>query len=161
MTPRLKPGLPICLNREPYQNARTQWSRRSGLNGRPAVYETAALPTELRRLSRETTQLTRVFSQPQGVFRPITDNRDQQPPGFIALACHTNRRGHGPLLKLGNRLQPDYGPLAWPGETEGLLLVSILLTGHLGHLPLRVGAQFAGQNGAVFVEICGAAQASE
>ena len=28
------------------------WSRRSGLNGRPAVYETAALPTELRRPSR-------------------------------------------------------------------------------------------------------------
>lgn len=27
-----------------------KWSRRSGLNGRPAVYETAALPTELRRL---------------------------------------------------------------------------------------------------------------
>jgi hypothetical protein len=26
------------------------WSRRPGLNGRPAVYETAALPTELRRL---------------------------------------------------------------------------------------------------------------
>ena len=27
-----------------------RWSRRPGLNGRPAVYETAALPTELRRL---------------------------------------------------------------------------------------------------------------
>src|SRR4051812_47426643 len=26
------------------------WSRRSGLNGRPADYESAALPTELRRL---------------------------------------------------------------------------------------------------------------
>jgi hypothetical protein len=46
------------------------------LNGRPAVYETAALPTELRRLSRETTQLTRVFSQPQGVSiqRQTTDD---------------------------------------------------------------------------------------
>ena len=46
-----------------------KWSRRSGLNGRPAVYETAALPTELRRPFRESPQLTRVFSQPQGVFR--------------------------------------------------------------------------------------------
>src|SRR3954468_1436827 len=27
------------------------WSRRSGLNGRPADYESAALPTELRRLA--------------------------------------------------------------------------------------------------------------
>jgi hypothetical protein len=30
------------------------WSRRPGLNGRPAVYETAALPTELRRHLGET-----------------------------------------------------------------------------------------------------------
>ena len=29
------------------------WSRRPGLNGRPAVYETAALPTELRRHPRD------------------------------------------------------------------------------------------------------------
>src|SRR5690349_16697967 len=28
-----------------------KWSRRSGLNGRPADYESAALPTELRRLA--------------------------------------------------------------------------------------------------------------
>lgn len=32
----------------------TVWSRRPGLNGRPAVYETAALPTELRRHLGET-----------------------------------------------------------------------------------------------------------
>ena len=53
---------------EGYESAGVIWSRRSGLNGRPAVYETAALPTELRRPSRKTSQLTRVFSQPQGVF---------------------------------------------------------------------------------------------
>ena len=53
---------------------RVLWSRRSGLNGRPAVYETAALPTELRRPLRKSPQLTRVFSQPQGVFRATTDD---------------------------------------------------------------------------------------
>ena len=55
------------LNREPVETSSGYWSRRSGLNGRPAVYETAALPTELRRLSRKISQLTRVVSQPQGV----------------------------------------------------------------------------------------------
>src|SRR6185295_14683148 len=35
------------------------WSRRSGLNGRPAVYETAALPTELRRRGVNLAQLQR------------------------------------------------------------------------------------------------------
>ena len=50
------------------------WSRRSGLNGRPAVYETAALPTELRRPLRKSPQFTHVFSQPQGVFRATTDD---------------------------------------------------------------------------------------
>ncbi len=53
------------------------WSRRSGLNGRPAVYETAALPTELRRPSRRNPQLTRVFSQPQEVFRSMTEQRPE------------------------------------------------------------------------------------
>jgi hypothetical protein len=51
------------------------WSRRSGLNGRPAVYETAALPTELRRPLRKSSQLTRVFSPPQGVFRSTANER--------------------------------------------------------------------------------------
>src|SRR5258708_13866929 len=31
------------------ESFREKWSRRSGLNGRPADYESAALPTELRR----------------------------------------------------------------------------------------------------------------
>jgi hypothetical protein len=33
-----------------FKSSAKDWSRRPGLNGRPAVYETAALPTELRRL---------------------------------------------------------------------------------------------------------------
>jgi hypothetical protein len=68
-------AIPSTVNQLKHQ--RGLWSRRSGLNGRPAVYETAALPTELRRPSRKSPQLTRVFSQPQGVFvqRQTTDEK--------------------------------------------------------------------------------------
>ena len=43
---------PVNFQQEPSTFKNLIWSRRSGLNGRPAVYETAALPTELRRPSR-------------------------------------------------------------------------------------------------------------
>jgi hypothetical protein len=49
---------------------RDLWSRRSGLNGRPAVYETAALPTELRRLSLERHNLHGFFLSLKGFFAP-------------------------------------------------------------------------------------------
>lgn len=45
------------------------WSRRPGLNGRPAVYETAALPTELRRHLGET-----VGRRDEVLFGMITAN---------------------------------------------------------------------------------------
>jgi hypothetical protein len=44
------------------------WSRRSGLNGRPAVYETAALPTELRRPAYGHQQLTLLDPEGSRVF---------------------------------------------------------------------------------------------
>ena len=78
--------------------SRIVWSRRSGLNGRPAVYETAALPTELRRLSHKSPQLTRVFSEAQGVFRlRQTGNKTLRPrrSGWLKTAGanghHLNR----------------------------------------------------------------------
>ena len=46
--PALQPGK--AKRREVIES---KWSRRSGLNGRPADYESAALPTELRRPWRE------------------------------------------------------------------------------------------------------------
>ena len=137
-----------------------KWSRRSGLNGRPAVYETAALPTELRRPSCETSQLTRVFSQPQGVFRATTDDRTNMLQTQRSGLPHQLPR-HWPLLKPRNRLQPDQGSMAWPREAERLLFVSILLMSYLEHLPLGIGAQFTGKNGTVLIEVCGTAQAFE
>jgi hypothetical protein len=95
------------------------WSRRSGLNGRPAVYETAALPTELRRLSRETSQFTRDFSQPQGVFCPTTDDRNQQAPDFNTLACLTNRHDHGRYLNLATGCSLTMAPWPGPGRQRG------------------------------------------
>jgi hypothetical protein len=47
-----------------------KWSRRSDLNRGPAVYETAALPTELRRLDAESNQLIRGWQANSGVLRP-------------------------------------------------------------------------------------------
>ena len=96
-----------------------KWSRRSGLNGRPAVYETAALPTELRRLSHETTQLTRVFSQPQGVFRPTTDDRDQQAPDCNTLACLPKHRDPGCYLNLATGCSLTMDPWPGPGRQRG------------------------------------------
>ena len=55
---------------EHYQSGRKLWSRRSGLNGRPAVYETAALPTELRRLSLNRHNLHGFFLSLKGFFAP-------------------------------------------------------------------------------------------
>src|SRR2546428_8220668 len=67
------------------------WSRRSDLNRRPAVYETAALPTELRRPLRASPQLTRVFSQPQGIFRATTDERQNSPCPTLWLTDHRRK----------------------------------------------------------------------
>ena len=83
------------------------WSRRSGLNGRPAVYETAALPTELRRLSYETTQLTWDFSQPQGIFRVTTETDAQQHYLNLATGCSlTKAPWPGPGRQRGSCLFP-------------------------------------------------------
>jgi len=79
------------------------WSRRSGLNGRPAVYETAALPTELRRPLRKTSQLTWVFSQPQGVFRATTDEKRDFPRPTLWLTDQLSGN-NGPLFELSDWL---------------------------------------------------------
>ncbi len=73
----MEAGVPLVAGTSSVYSRDLRWSRRSGLNGRPAVYETAALPTELRRPSRKV-QLTRVFSQPQGVFRASTDDDENK-----------------------------------------------------------------------------------
>ena len=70
--PPIKPGLNrSCLFAwigDHCQSARAPWSRRSGLNGRPAVYETAALPTELRRPSCEHDNLHGFYLSLKGFF---------------------------------------------------------------------------------------------
>jgi hypothetical protein len=57
------------------------------------------------------------------------------------------------LFEPRNGLQSDQGPLAWSGETEGLLFVAILFPGYLAHLLLGVDAEFTGEDRAVLVEI--------
>jgi hypothetical protein len=79
------------------------WSRRSGLNGRPAVYETAALPTELRRPLRKSSQLTWVFSQPQGVFLATTDEKRDFPRPTLWLTDQLSGN-NGPLFELSDWL---------------------------------------------------------
>ena len=139
-----------------------KWSRRSGLNGRPAVYETAALPTELRRPLRKVHNLHGFFLSLKGFFvhRQTTDEKIRRalPDALTDKPAVVKQ---WPLLEPGNGLQPDQGSLAWPREAEGLLLVAILLVRHLEHLPLGIGAEFARKDGAVLIEVCCTTQAFE
>jgi hypothetical protein len=111
------------------------WSRRSGLNGRPAVYETAALPTELRRPSRKSPQLTRVFSQPQGIYRAMTDERQDSP-------CPTNWLTNQPSGCNGRYLDRATGcsltkaPWPGPGRQRGSCSLSYCSWAILSTCPL-------------------------
>jgi len=69
------PADDVMLPDEP-QTFDITWSRRPGLNGRPAVYETAALPTELRRHLAGNAYPTQVLARPQVVFQAGHFNRD-------------------------------------------------------------------------------------
>jgi hypothetical protein len=75
--PASTPIPPTATLRHPMSQKKTpcnHW-RSQGVFCCCQVYETAALPTELRRLSREGSQLTRVLSQAQGIFRATTDEK--------------------------------------------------------------------------------------
>ena len=127
------------------------WSRRSGLNGRPAVYETAALPTELRRLG---------VVNLNGHWRSKRSGHDTDLALELSMnpICLEEERSlsaalNFKLFESGNGLQPDQGPLAWPGEAEGFLFVAILFLGYLAHLLFGVDAEFSGEDRAVLVEI--------
>ena len=127
------------------------WSRRSGLNGRPAVYETAALPTELRRL--RVVDLKRYRRSKRSGH-----DTDRALDLSINPICSKEERWvsavlNSKLFEPRNGLQPDQRPLTWPREAEGLLFVAILFTGYLAHLLLGVDAEFTGEDGAVLVEI--------
>ena len=127
------------------------WSRRSGLNGRPAVYETAALPTELRRLGVDDLN-------GHGRSKRSGHDTDQALDLSMNSICSKEERWvsavlNSKLFEPRNGLQPDQGPLAWPGKAEGLLFVTILFPGYLAHLLLGVDAEFAGEDRAILVEI--------
>ncbi len=127
------------------------WSRRSGLNGRPAVYETAALPTELRRLGV-------VDLNGHGRSKSSGHDTDRALDLSMNPICseeewYLSAVLNSKLFESRNGLQSDQGPLAWPGEAEGLLFVAILFLCYLAHLLLGVDTEFAGEDRAVLVEI--------
>ncbi len=96
------------------------WSRRPGLNGRPAVYETAALPTELRR------HLGKTGGWPdRKIFGHDSDHqRGCQLQSAVLAQAH-----HGPTcMKLGRGVE---GPAGVSG--------AFWIIGGLGLFPLAMG----------------------
>jgi hypothetical protein len=125
---------------EDASNSLNVWSRRLESNQRPAVYETAALPTELRR--RWMTANTRRVRNDDMIARRLQVCQSS----FVHLFKPRERQTSG----LGSGI--DW----W--NTEGVLRLPVFLFGCHGHVLLHIRAQLSCDDDSVLIAIGGSTQ---